>query len=485
MRRAGAAAARQIADYLRSSGHPAGHIIVLVGPGDNGGDGRVVAAILRADGYTVAEISGGAMPALPVDAVPIAIVDALFGIGLSRPLGDLWERAVGWINEAPTQTIRIALDVPSGLDADSGATVGSVAVRADLTVTFLADKPGLHTGRGRDLAGKVVVESLGVDLIAGFASRAGLTRDRHDGYLCDPALASHLAQSLHRRPDTHKGDFGHAVIVGGSRGMAGAALLAGRAALFCGAGRVVLGFPGVAPLAVDPNYPELMLREASEALGQEGVSAIAIGPGLGTDATARHALDLALERSTRSGDPLVIDADALTLIASSQSLSDALRHRGQIHPNCPAILTPHPLEAARLLDCATAAEIQQDRIGAACKIARERQCIVVLKGAGTVIAASDGSWWIAPVGNPALATGGTGDVLTGWIAGLLAQTARAKRAPMDAALLGVWCHGRAADCWVQSGHRPSGMTTSELLPEMRAVLHDCLLRGEPLLRQAR
>ena len=480
MRRAGAAAGRRIVDCLTSAGHSTGQIVVLVGPGDNGGDGRIVADELRQSGYTVDTILGNDAQALPGAADPIAIVDALFGIGLSRPLAGEWIRAVEWINGAPEPAIRIALDVPTGLNADTGAIVGSVAVRADLTVTFLADKPGLHTGRGRELAGTVVVE----DLRVGLPFQAADTSSIRDGFLCDPALVRHLAQPLRKRSDTHKGDFGTAMIIGGSPGMAGAALLAGRAALLCGAGRVVLGFPAGAPIAVDPNYPELMLREASEALNQTGATALAIGPGLGTDATARDALKVALERSTRSGEPLVIDADALTLIASDCELSSALSRRGQMHPNCPAILTPHPLEAARLLNSATAADIQQDRIGAACRIARDRNCIVVLKGAGTVIAASDGSWWIAPVGNSALATGGTGDVLTGSIAGLLAQAIRAKRPPIEAALLGVWCHGRGAESWVEAGHQPSGMTTTELLPRLRAVLHDCLNPGAHLLRQA-
>jgi len=477
MRRAGAAAARHITDCLISGGHATGHIVVLVGPGDNGGDGRIAAAALRQNGYTVDEISGNGSQKRPVSTDLIAIVDALFGIGLSRPLVDEWMLAVQWINDAPDSTLRVALDVPSGLDADTGAIVGATAVRADLTVTFLADKPGLHTGRGRDLAGKVVVDELAVDLGIERAANASSIRD---GFLCNPALIRHLAQPLHRSSDTHKGDFGTAVIIGGSRGMAGAALLAGRAALFCGAGRVVLGFPEGAPIAVDPNYPELMLREASEALGQTGATAIAIGPGLGVDATARNALALALERSTQSGTPLVIDADALTLIASNHELAAALARREQKHPNCPAILTPHPLEAARLLDSAKAADIQQDRIGAACRIARERNCIVVLKGSGTVIAASSGAWWIAPVGNPALATGGTGDVLTGWITGLLAQTIHAKRPSIEATLLGVWCHGRGAESWVEAGHQPSGMTTTELLPQMRAVFHEVLSPASPV-----
>lgn len=493
MRRAGAAAARRIADCLKSAGYSAGHIVVLVGPGDNGGDGRIAADALRNRGYTVDEISGNDSRSLPSVVDHIAIVDALFGIGLTRPIVGEWMRAVEWINGAPERIIRIALDVPSGLNADTGSIVGSVAVRADLTVTFLTDKPGLHTGRGRDLAGTVVVETLGAEptMGAGFELKTGLpsqaadTMSPRDGLLCNPTHARHLARPLRRRSDTHKGDFGTAVIVGGSPGMAGAVVLAGRAALLCGAGRVVLGFPGGAPIALDPNYPELMLREASAALHQAGTVVIGIGPGLGTDSTARDALKLALERSTRAGEPLVIDADALTLIASEPTLSEALSQRGLMHPNCSAILTPHPLEASRLLGEVTVEEVQRDRIGYACRIARERHCIVVLKGAGTVIAASDGSWSIAPVGNPALATGGTGDVLTGWIVGLLAQAIRVGRPPIEAALLGVWCHGRGAEHWVEAGNQPSGMTTAELLPKMRAVLHGCINPVEHPLKEGR
>lgn len=481
MRRAGTAAARRMIDCLTRAGHSTGQVVVLVGPGDNGRDGRIVASLMRQSGYTVDEVLLNAPGLRPFPLSPIAIVDALFGIGLSRPLVGECLRAVEWMNGAAEQILRIALDVPSGLDSNTGAVIGSVAVRADLTVTFLTDKPGLHTGRGRELAGEVVVEDLGV----GRPAQEAITPTSRDGFLCDPTLVRHLATPLRRRCDTHKGDFGRAVVIGGSPGMAGAALLAGRAALMCGAGRVVLGFPSGAPIAVDPNYPELMLCEASDALQQTGPAAIAIGPGLGTDVAARKALAQALERSARSGDPIVIDADALTLIASDPELSDILSQRGQMHPRCQPILTPHPLEAARLLDHSTAAEIQQDRIGAACTIARERHCIVVLKGAGTVVAASDGSWRIVPVGNPALATGGTGDILTGWIAGLLAQAIRAKRPPIEAALLGVWCHGRGAEAWVSDGNQPSGMTTTELLPKMRAVLHELLKPTEDRLRQVR
>ena len=494
MERAGAAAARVIAQRLKDSGHASGRIVILLGPGDNGGDGRIAAQALRQFGFDVDCLAGARFTA-QLDAClgrpqPIAIVDALFGIGLSRPLEGEWRLAVDWMNRVPEPILRIALDIPSGLQADTGAIIGGVAVRADLTITFLADKPGLHTGRGRELSGEVMVEDLGfsnwpIDLTQPPVSE-------YEGTLCCPALVRSLARPLRRGADSHKGDYGTTLIIGGTAGMAGAALLAARAALFSGAGRIVVGFPAGAPLPVDLNYPELMLRDARQALHQSGTSALAIGPGLGIDANARELLALALERSGLDGQPLVLDADALTLIASDSTLAAALDRRTQQHKDCPPILTPHPLEAARLLsarsedpevhgmaDGASAGRIQQDRIKAALQIARTRQCIVVLKGAGTVVASTDGRWWIVPVGNPALATGGTGDVLTGWIVGLLAQSIRKGLRPIDLALLGVWCHGRGADAWVAAGHQAQGMTAAELLPQIRAALHSCLTRTRP------
>ena len=494
MARAGAAAARVIAQRLKESGHASGRIVILLGPGDNGGDGRIAAQALHRFGYDVDCLEGASFTAQREACLgrprPIAMIDALFGIGLSRPLEGEWLQAVDWMNRVREPILRVALDIPSGLQADTGAIIGGVAVRADLTITFLADKPGLHTGRGRELSGEVMVEDLGFSNWP--IDPAPPPMSPYDGTLCCPALAHSLARPLRRGADSHKGDYGTTMIIGGSAGMTGAALLAARAALFSGAGRIVVGFPGGAPLPVDLNYPELMLRDASLALHQSGTSALAIGPGLGVDANAHELLALALERSSLDGQPLVLDADALTLIATDSALAAALDRRTQQHKDCPPILTPHPLEAARLLstrseapqapdmaDSVTAACVQQNRIKAACQIARTRQCIVVLKGAGTVVASTDGRWWIVPVGNPALATGGTGDVLTGCIAGLLAQSIRKGLHPIDLALLGVWCHGRGADAWVAAGHQAQGMAAAELLPQIRAVLHDCLTPQHP------
>ena len=494
MARAGAAAARVIAQRLKESGHASGRIVILLGPGDNGGDGRIAAQALHRFGYDVDCLEGASFTAQLEACLgrprPIAMIDALFGIGLSRPLEGEWLQAVDWMNRVREPILRVALDIPSGLLADTGAIIGGVAVRADLTITFLADKPGLHTGRGRELSGEVMVEDLGFSNWP--IDPAPPPMSPYDGTLCCPALAHSLARPLRRGADSHKGDYGTTMIIGGSAGMTGAALLAARAALFSGAGRIVVGFPGGAPLPVDLNYPELMLRDASLALHQSGTSALAIGPGLGVDANAHELLALALERSSLDGQPLVLDADALTLIATDSALAAALDRRTQQHKDCPPILTPHPLEAARLLstrseapqapdmaDSVTAARVQQNRIKAACQIARTRQCIVVLKGAGTVVASTDGRWWIVPVGNPALATGGTGDVLTGCIAGLLAQSIRKGLHPIDLALLGVWCHGRGADAWVAAGHQAQGMAAAELLPQIRAVLHDCLTPQHP------
>ena len=404
MARAGAAAARVIARRLKDLGFVSGRIVILLGPGDNGSDGRIAAQALHPFGYTV-DCLAGASFTTQLDASlgrprPIAIVDALFGIGLSRPLEGQWLRAADWMNRAPETILRVALDIPSGLQADTGAIIGEVAVRADLTITFLADKPGLHTGRGRELSGEVMVEDLGFSNWP--IDPPPPPMSEYDGALCCPALAHSLARPLRRGADSHKGDYGTTLIIGGSAGMTGAGLLAARAALFSGAGRIVVGFPDGTPLPVDLNYPELMLRDARIALHQPGTSALAIGPGLGVDANAREVLALTLERSLLDGKPLVLDADALTLIAIDSALAAALDRRTQQHKDCPPILTPHPLEAARLLsarsedsqaanmvDGATAARIQQDRIQAACQIARTRQCIVVLKSAGTVVASTD------------------------------------------------------------------------------------------------
>lgn len=259
-----------------------------------------------------------------------------------------------------------------------------------------------------------------------------------------------------RGQDTHKGSFGTVGVVGGGRGMEGAALLAARAALKTGAGKVLVGFAqDAAPLACDPLQPELMLRDARSLLeGDWGVTAWVAGCGIGTGIEAANALSELFV--LRQGAPLVLDADGLNLLA-----------HGAVQPNWgvgPVVLTPHPAEAARLLGTDTA-HIQADRPAAAQALAQRYGAWVVLKGAGSVVCAPDGAWRRNTSGNPGLATAGTGDVLAGMLGSLLAQ-----RLPLDQAVAGaVWLHGAAADALVSQGIGPIGLTAGELADAARRL----------------
>ncbi len=426
MQRAGQAAAHWIDGH---GGATRRAFLVLCGPGDNGGDGFVCAAGLRQLGHAVqcwapqsaragdavaargAWLAGGGTV---IGALPDrcdAVIDALFGIGLARPLADPWLAALAWARSARVPLY--ALDLPSGLQADTGAWVGGVpGAEATATITFLGDKPGLHTLDGQDAAGIVRVETLGVD--------AGPGAGKLNGPAQFPALLAG------RRRNVHKGHHGELAVVGGAPGMVGAVLLAARAGLRLGAGRVYVAcVDGTGP-AFDPLQPELMFRRAGDL---PPATAMVLGCGMGRGGEALHTLEAALASATA----LVLDADALNLLPARGGPAAAVR-------GAPTVLTPHPLEAARLLDCEVAA-VQSDRVAAACTLAARSQALVVLKGAGSVIAAPDGAWSINPSGGPALASAGTGDVLAGMIGALLAQGHPAWAA-VNAA---VWLHGRAAD----------------------------------------
>jgi hydroxyethylthiazole kinase-like uncharacterized protein yjeF len=316
-------------------------------------------------------------------------------------------------------------------------------IRASHTITFIADKSGLHTGCGRDHAGEVLVDSLAIEAIHFMRSRLHLNG------------IELFADFLRQRPHySHKGSYGDVTLLGGAHGMCGALILAARAALKCGAGRVYAAFLDEPP-AYDNAQPELMCRRASQVA--LAIGTIVIGPGLGTTDAARLLLLQALAAQTN----LVLDADALNLLASDPALRAGLLKRdGQ------SILTPHPLEAARLLGCSTA-EIQSDRVHAARTLAREYNASVILKGSGSIIATADGTAAINSTGNPALATGGTGDVLAGVCGALLAQGFSA----WGAALAASWLHGKAADRLVADGIGPIGLTAGELIPCIRTLLN--------------
>ncbi|MDD5176398.1 MAG: NAD(P)H-hydrate dehydratase [Sterolibacterium sp.] len=454
MERAGQAAATLALSLLAGSTRPP---LIVAGPGNNGGDAFVVARILRQSGITPLVVFCGLVEKLPAEAraaheawiacggtlhddIPAGkrdlVIDGLFGIGLARPLGGRHALLVERINALGCPVL--ALDIPSGLDSETGRVLG-IAVRAAHTATFIGLKPGLLTLDGPDHCGVVSVHDLGLDI------------DAIDGYSVSPALFSDQLQP--RLKNSHKGSFGSVGILGGAPGMAGAALLAGRAAQKLGAGRVYVGM--LERLAVDPMQPELMLRKPDEIFSL--ANCLAIGPGLGQSDAALKLLRSAIASTL----PLLLDADALNLLAVHPVLARNLSRRP-----APTLMTPHPAEAARMLGNDTAT-VQDDRITAALELAGRFQTATLLKGNGSVVALPDGRWFINSTGNPGLASAGTGDVLSGMLVALLAQGW-----PAEAALLAaVHLHGAAADACVASGNGPLGLSAGELITAARKLLN--------------
>jgi hydroxyethylthiazole kinase-like uncharacterized protein yjeF len=462
MERAGTAAADAALRLAGDRGRPT---VVLAGPGNNGGDAFVVARVLRSHFQDVHVVFTGDAQRLPRDAAqahrrfvesggttiveppaarPGLVVDGLLGIGLSRPPDGRNADLVLWANAAGAPIL--ALDVPSGLDAATGQA-HAPAIRASSTATFIALKPGLLTADGPDLCGDITVHALGLAI-----------GDDARGHRLDwEALAASLPPVLARRArNVNKGTFGTLGILGGSEGMGGALILAGRAAMRVGAGKVWLGFLMADPPKLDTGMPELMLRHAGPVLDAQP-DALVAGPGLGTSDAARSLLMRALALQI----PIALDADALNLIARDPALLAATQARG-----APTLATPHPGEAARLLGC-DIADVQNDRMGASRELASRLAANVVLKGAGSVLAHPDGTWDINASGGPALATAGSGDVLCGLLGAMLAQQLDARAALRYAVCL----HGAAADALVAQGSGPLGVTASELPDAARALLN--------------
>lgn len=435
-------AGRAAADLVLHGTSTIERVLVLVGPGNNGGDGLVCARELQLAGLDVSICRiGESMDFSNVDL----IVDALFGIGLARDLEGDAAALVDAANRSGKPII--AIDTPSGLDAYSG-TIRGTAIRAHKTLTFIADKPGLHTGVGRDCAGKVLLETLGLTCPS--------LSETH-GQLIQTAPAT--LQHLRRRADTHKGHFGTVAIFGGAAGMLGAPLLAGRAALKLGAGKVRLGFLASGYPAVDPCQPELMLHGSADLLDMADNTHCVAGPGFGQSESAR----LLLASLIANGQPLLLDADALNLLAQHPDLQTRLRQREH-----PALLTPHPAEAARLLGCSTQ-QVQKDRIAAAGELAQRLNGIVLLKGAGSVC--SDGKRWsINDSGNAALSNAGQGDALAGIAIALHAQGMNG----YDALQCAAWLHGEAADIWRDTHPAGIGLTASEVIDLARDLLNRML-----------
>jgi len=459
MERAGLAAAECARRLAGERGEP---VLILAGSGNNGGDAFVAARHLKSWFFDVTVVFMGDAAKLPPDAraahaawlaaggactqdIPAhhrwaLAIDGLFGIGLTRPLEQPYAGLIARFNALACP--RLALDIPSGLDAETGRALGD-AVHATHTITFIGLKAGLLTLEGPDHCGAIEVATLGLDPMPA------------PGVELTAAILNRLLPS--RARNSHKGDFGSVAILGGASGMRGAALLAGRAALLAGAGRVYVGLLDADDPAADPVQPELMLRPAYDLpqLGQ--LTCIAAGPGLGMGPDAAIALDTAIARNL----PLVLDADALNLAAYDKGRLAAIAQR-----SAPTLATPHPAEAARLLGIATR-DVQADRIAAAGKLATLLNAHVVLKGAGSVCAAPDGRWAINTSGNPGMAAAGMGDVLTGIIGALLAQGV----APEHAMAGAVFLHGAAADALVARGVGPIGLTASEVALEARTLLN--------------
>ena len=440
-------------------------IWVAAGPGNNGGDGFEAAFHLHRAGKQVrvsaigdrsrrpsdaaaslarAQAAGVVIDtALPQDAACDIAIDALLGLGATRVPDGAMAEAVQRFNGHSGP--RLAVDMPSGLDGDRGTTLGEHAIRASHTLALLTLKPGLFTAQGSDLAGEVWFDDLGAsDSLAQAAPRAWFG-------------GAHAAAELRapRQSSQHKGSFGDVIVVGGAPTMTGAALLAGRAALAAGAGRVyVSGLDAAAP-GLDPLWPELMLRPGMWRDPGAGLASATVVCGCGGGQEVREALPTLLARAAR----LVLDADALNAIAIDSALQTMLAARAG--RGLASVLTPHPLEAARLLGSDGAAAIQRDRLVHAERLASQFQCVVLLKGSGSVIAAPHQVSSINASGNARLASAGSGDVLAGWLGGLWAAAQAQSPAPRPhrVAAAAAWLHGAAAEGGAL--HRP--LTASTLL----------------------
>lgn len=457
MKRAGAAAAELIMKRLEDAGVEQRRVTLLVGPGNNGGDALACACELREKGAVVNVVLPGGRR--PTSALALAqlerwtqaggttyddpymtekadcVVDGLFGTGLAKPITGDYLDAVLWFNER--QALKVSLDIPSGLNPVTGHWTGSYpGCSADVTITFLCVKSGLYMCEGADAAGEIVLNELDVSVPLSPLSVIG---------------TDEFPRVLRPRvKNSHKGDYGSVAVIGGTDGMIGASILAARAALISGAGRVTLECRAEHAPHVDMVYPEIMF--ATKPVNLEDFDAIVLGCGLGTSAEAKARVIEALNCQK----PLILDADALNIIAADIKLQDMVLAR-----RAPTVLTPHPGEAARLLRRDTAG-VTADRVAACRELAVQTGAIVVLKGAGTVISMRSSRTWINPTGSPMLSTGGSGDVLAGMIGAMFAQGYDM----VESVLAAVYFHGLSAE------GLEAGFTAGEIAPNAMALVHD-------------
>ncbi len=489
MERAGAGAAREALGMLGATRR---RVVVLCGKGNNGGDGFVVARLLRRAGHAVSvygvasadDVAGDArlalgsmldagVPLLRADdpALPRAlrdahlIVDALLGTGLSGAVKEPYASLIEAVNAAARPVL--AIDVPSGLCADRGVPLGA-AVQADVTATFALPKVGLLQHPGAGLAGRVVV----VDI--------GIPQDVLDGASTDLLEAHDVRAKLpSRREDAHKGNAGRVLIVAGSPGLTGAACLAARACCRAGAGLVTVAAASALCASIEtrlleamtwavPDSEDRLCSASAPALlaRAEGADALAIGPGLGRDPDTLTAVRQILDRATA---PCVVDADGLMALPAWTPSSRAVR-----------VLTPHPGEMAALLGTSVE-EVQRDRPGAVRAAAKRYDSVIILKGAGTLVAEPSGRMAIVRAGHPGMASGGMGDVLTGIVAALLAQGMSA----FDAAAAGAYAHGYAAEVAAEAIGAEIGVLAGDVIeatPRAMADLRAGHGPGRPVMR---
>ena len=441
-------------------------IAVFCGGGNNAGDGYILARLAYLEGFSVVIYQFKPIDELPTCAKVAAlaaidagvhcqnfddhidgdlelIVDALLGIGINGNVHGQIAHAIHFINDSGLPVL--ALDIPSGLDADTGRVLGE-CVNAAVTITFIAANPGLYILDGPDHCGKIVCNNLQLE--------SSLSTINPAAFLLDDQLLYGLIPP--RRQNSHKGNYGHVLIIGGGPGMPGAAYLAALAAMRIGAGMVSIATLAEHAGKILPSFPEAMIYAVNDLNDLLPLLAKAtvcvIGPGLGESEWAELLFSAAISAQL----PLVIDASALRMLANNPQHDDNW------------VLTPHPGEAASLLNCKTA-EIQSNRCNSAKLIQQLYGGSVVLKGVGTIVNTGERESYICARGNPGMASAGMGDVLSGVIAGLLAQGVILA----DAAKLGVWLHAKAADEAVaKQGER--GLMASDLMPYLRQQINKCI-----------
>lgn len=467
--------------------------LVFAGKGNNGGDGYVVARHLADEGWDVEtlvfskkdKIVGDALTNLNVlerydskisyvsepdeflnlvesRSEEAVLIDALFGTGLKKPAQDLYVKAIEWMNNRSSPVISV--DTPSGIDASSGKVLGS-AVKADLTVTFALPKVGVVTYPGAAYVGELITAAIGIP-------RSVLSQAEADYYWMDFRSAREMLPQ--RQRDGHKGTFGHLLVLAGSLGKSGAAVMTSESGLRGGAGLVTLACPAAIQPIVASQLKEVMTLPISELKGEASLlaledvqkaivnkQALAIGPGLGSGS---EVFGLVRRLVQDCNLPMVIDADGLNALCGYTKILQRKRDNA-------LIVTPHPGEMARLLDVTTE-KVQSDRIQAAKTFADTFNVVVVLKGARTLIASPDGQTFINSTGHAGMASGGMGDVLTGLIGSFLAQGSPAK----TAAILGVYLHGLAADRLFDR-YGDAGLIATDLMAEIPAARKSLIYGG--------